>query len=378
MLKKMKDRFQLWITAKLFPLAVIAGARRSHMSHNSGVAGRGQLRIVDNPEFPEHAFFTPGREFPCRVRHAAVGWYDDAMLIVRSMTVKFADTLYRSPFDLEMNTGRITFFWNANSFLKFVMNREADRGNDYKKYYAEYHRGLLGARSGLRRLPDSVESLYYYSQTPYLWLAKDGTRYYAKFRGIPHDRRPETGIPDARDISTPDALHNQRVLKDGEPPSMTYSKDEFRERCENGDGLRYLLQMQLYQLEPGMSAEDDAQIANSNYEWDETKHPFLDLAQIHVTEAFDYPTSNNHYFWVGHVPPGVQIPEAKSVMDPHSLLYMRKRVWPAFYMRWLLTKIFGMPPEIRDEFRELRKDLKDSAFDLMPDQKGSEGKVKYS
>ncbi len=365
MFKRMIDRIVLWLIAKGFPWLVVLGARRSHMSHNSGVAGRGKLRIVENPEFPAHDFFQPGREFTIRVRHAAVGWYDDAMLIVRSMSVKFADTNYKSPFDLEMNTGRITFFWNAYSFLKFVSVREADRGDDYLKYYQRYHRGLLGARSGLRRLPDSVESLYYYSQTPYIWVSSDGTRYYVKFRGIPGDRRPESGMPDPRDISTPEALHDQRVLAGGEPPSMTYSKDEFRERCKNGDGLRYILQIQLHRIQAG---EDDAQILNSNYEWDEAEHPWMDLANIHATEAFDYAESNNHYFWVGHIPRGIQIPPAKSIHDPNSLLYMRKRVWPAFYMRWLLTKIFGLPPEIRAEFRNLRKDLNDPEFALMPDQ----------
>ena len=359
MLKRVMDRIQLWGLAKLFPLLVIAGARRSHMSHNSGVAGRGTLRIVDHPEFPAHEFFQPGREFVVRVRQAAVGWYDDAMLVVRSLTVKFADTNYKSPFDLEMNNGRITFFWNADSFMKFVSVRDAEDGNDYLKYYQRYERGVLGARSGLRRLPDSFANLYYYSQTPYIWQGVDGVRYYVKFRGIPHHRGPESGIPDPRDISTPRALMNQRVLANTEPPSMTYLKDEFRERCAKGEGLKYILQIQLHRIQP----DDDAKILNSNYEWDEAEHPWMDLAQLHVTEAFDYPTSNNHYFWVGHVPPGIEIPPATSIHDPNSLLYMRKRVWPAFYMRWLLTKIFGVPPEIRAHFRDRRKDLNDPAYD---------------
>lgn len=365
MFKKSKDLVVLWFIAKFFPLLVIVGARRSHMSHNSGVAGRGKLRIVDNPEFPAHEFFQPGRELTCRVRHAAVGWYDDAMLVVRSMAVKFADTNYKSPFDLEMNTGRITFFWNADSFLKFVSVREADRGDDYLKYYQKYQRGLLGARSGLRRLPTSCEMLHYYSQTPYVWVSTDGTRYYVKFRGIPGNRGAESGMPSPRDISTPEAVHDQRVLADGEPPSMTYIKDEFRQRCAEGDGLRYMLQIQLHRIQSG---EDDAMILNSNFEWDEADHPWMDLADVHVTEAFDYAESNNQYFWVGHVPKGIQIPAATSIQDPNSLLYMRKRVWPAFYMRWLLTKIFGLPPEIREKFRDLRKDLNHPAYDLTPDQ----------
>ena len=54
------------------------------MSHNNAIAGRGKVTIVDNPTFPPTDFFEPGKTFPCRLRHATIGYMDDAIKEVRS------------------------------------------------------------------------------------------------------------------------------------------------------------------------------------------------------------------------------------------------------------------------------------------------------
>ena len=88
----------------IFLVALGSGSRRRRMSHNNGAAGRGKVRIVDDPEFPETEFFEAGREFPCRLRHAAVAYWDDSMHVARSATLKFADTNFESPFYVQMNS----------------------------------------------------------------------------------------------------------------------------------------------------------------------------------------------------------------------------------------------------------------------------------
>lgn len=86
-MKKLWDRLLLWLAAWgfvagfLFWLALIA---RKRMSHNTGVTGRGHLRLFDKLTIPAHDFFKPGAEFPCRIRHASVSFWDDAMLDVRA------------------------------------------------------------------------------------------------------------------------------------------------------------------------------------------------------------------------------------------------------------------------------------------------------
>ena len=65
----------LAFTARMFAVGIaviLSFPKRYRMSHNNGIAGRGTVRIVDNPQFPEHDFFTPGKEFGVRVRHAVV------------------------------------------------------------------------------------------------------------------------------------------------------------------------------------------------------------------------------------------------------------------------------------------------------------------
>ena len=102
------ERAKLWLAARFFIVTVILWINvfRRRMSHNAGCAGRGKLRIVSDPKFPASDFFEPGREFPCRIRHGAAGYLDEAMSQVRSVSLKFADSSFKSPLDLQMNTGR--------------------------------------------------------------------------------------------------------------------------------------------------------------------------------------------------------------------------------------------------------------------------------
>ncbi|MCE2496076.1 MAG: hypothetical protein J4F31_05810 [Flavobacteriales bacterium] len=83
---------------------------RKRMSHDNGIAAGGKVTIVPNPKFPAHKFFAPGRVFPCRIRHASATFLDDAMNCIRSMSIKFSDHHFKSPFDIEMNTGEISLF----------------------------------------------------------------------------------------------------------------------------------------------------------------------------------------------------------------------------------------------------------------------------
>ena len=92
------ERMKLWFWAKFFILWVILAISvfRRRMSHNNAVGGRGKLRIVTDQKFPPSDFFEPGREFPCRIRHGAAGYMDDAMSQVRSGSLKFEHQIRKS------------------------------------------------------------------------------------------------------------------------------------------------------------------------------------------------------------------------------------------------------------------------------------------
>ena len=62
-------------------IALNSLANRQRMSHQNGIVARGRVRIVDGLAIPDTDFFRPGREFPCRLRHASVSFMDDAGML---------------------------------------------------------------------------------------------------------------------------------------------------------------------------------------------------------------------------------------------------------------------------------------------------------
>jgi arachidonate 5-lipoxygenase len=336
------NMFVLWFIAKVFGLvlALFLGLiARQRMSHNNGIAAEGFLDIVDNPEFPAHKFFKPGRRFPLRIRHATATFYDDAMSGIRSMSIKFSHEHFESPFDIEMNTGAASLFWSAASFLQFARLRKEKYGIEYPEYYRRYPEGLTGAQVALRRDPDSFHNLHYYCKTPFLFIADDGTRYYAKYRVKPSDNEPETGkIKDPSEWDT----CNQRILPH-ETRGRNYLKDEYIERVTT-KGARYRMQIQLLKASEG----EDPEIFNNMVAWDEKKYPWMDLAVLEVDCMLDWTDSNLTSFSLNNMPKTLGIIPAESIHDYNSLNYMRSHSEIARKARIFAYKLFGGPKEIPD------------------------------
>lgn len=339
---KKTDMFVLWFIAKVFGLmlALFMGLMsRQRMSHNNGIAAEGFLNIVDDPDFPEHQFFKPGRRFPLRIRHATATFYDDAMNGIRSMSIKFSHEHFDSPFDIEMNTGATSLFWSAASFLQFARLRKEKYGIEYPEYYRRYPEGLTGAQISLRRDPDSFHNLHYYCKTPFQFIADDGTRYYAKYRVKPFDDEPETGkIKDPSEWDT----CNQRILPH-ETRGRNFLKDEYIERVTT-KGAKYRMQIQLLKASEG----EDPEIFNNMVVWDEEKHPWMDLAVLEVDSMLDWTDSNLTSFSLNNMPDTLGIIPAESIHDYNSLNYMRSHSEIARKARIFAYKLFGGPKEIPD------------------------------
>ncbi|HUM45374.1 MAG TPA: hypothetical protein PLD84_00505 [Chitinophagales bacterium] len=337
------DKFTLWLTSRMFSLGlalVLAFPKRYRMSHNNGIAARGKVRIVDHPEFPPHDFFEPGKEFPCRLRHAMATFLDDAMNGIRSCSIKFSDHYWDSPFDLECNTGAINLFWSASSFLKFAALRKQDWGIEYQEYYRKYPEGLKGAEDALRRNPTSYTNLRYYGLTPFLFTGKDNVKRYAKYRVIPFEDIPESGINE--NPSEWDTC-NQRILPH-ETRGRNYLKDEYKERVER-EGAKYRLQIQTR-----IASDDDSpEIFNNQKPWDDNLFPWHNLAVIEITQVLDWNDSNLTSFSLNHMPKSLGIIPAKSIYDYNSLNYMRSHSEIARKARLFSYKIKGMPPPIPDD-----------------------------
>jgi len=340
---KVIDRIILWFTSWSFIILIALDmgiANRQRMSHNNGIAGRGKFTADPDPAIPPHHFFAKGKEYPCRVRHGSATFYDDAMQCIRSCSIKLADHDWNSPFDLELNTGEISLFWNVESFLKLAQLRKQKWGIEYEDYYKSYPLGKVAAIDNLRRNPTSFAELIYHNQTPLLWNSDDGVLGYAKYRVRPFEDIPESGLIAGRDEIEP---QNQRVIP-GEKRSRNYLKEEFEQRINERGSVKYKLQVQTRKAEPS----EDPMIFNSSVVWPEDEFPYRDLGVLEVTQALNWDESNLTTFSFKNLPAGLEIIPAKSIHDYNSLNYMRKKADFAKHARRWAYKVFGMPHEIPD------------------------------
>ena len=351
-LKAAWQRAELWFWGKFFILLIAlgAGTRRRRMSHNNGIAGRGTVRIVANPQFPATEFFEPGLVYPCRLRHGAAGFMDDTMGLVRSASLKFADSDFAGPLDVQMNTGNHCFFWTARSFLEFAFSRHPHDGMEYEEFYRKHAEGRLSAASSLIRPPSSFAQLYYHSHTPFAWRARDGKPRYVRFRLQPEDRGPMSAAPDpefviraAGDPGMARQLADQKAAPD-ETRNVNYLKNEWRDRVES-QGARYHLQIQLHEVSPA----DSDQVRNSLIPWNESTHPYLDLAEVEITEVLSPAESAYMAFEITNLPASMGILPARSLDDYNSLNYMRQQSIWAIRTRRFLTRRFGPVAPVPDD-----------------------------
>ncbi|MCB9232710.1 MAG: hypothetical protein H6581_13650 [Bacteroidia bacterium] len=339
-MKALWDRFIMWLYAVGWAMLIIFfwGKRGRRMSHHNGIVARGKARVVDHPEFPENDFFIPGREFNIRLRHAGASYADDAMLVIRGAALKFSDNNYKSPLDIEMNTGKFALFWSLSNFLTFVTNRNEKDGEEYESYYKVVPEGLPGSRESLRR-PNTYTQLYYYTKTCFHFNPKNGKKYYVKFRLTPGNKGTEDGIPTEEEL---EKLWIARILP-GETRSRNYLKDDFKARIAEGP-IRYWLQMQLHEASPA----DTQEIFNPAVYWTEDVHPWMDVCEVTVDSYLPYEEGEFFRSNIAHQPKFMGLIKAKNIHDYNSLNYMRAMSGPAKIMRIMVYKIFGVPKEYPD------------------------------
>ncbi len=307
------------------------------MSHDNGIAAIGKATIVGNQKFPKHEFFVPGKVFDCRIRHASATFLDDAMNCIRSMSIKFSKEEFKSPFDLEMNTGEISLFWSAWSFFKFAAMRKERYGVEYPEYYQKYPEGLKGAKLALRRNPDSFHDLRYYAKTPFQFTGTDQIKRYAKYRVIPYGDLEETGIIEHlcdRETS------NQRILPE-ENRGRNYLKREFQKRVRTQE-VKYRLQIQTRMAQD----DEDPEIFNNMVPWCEEIYPWHDLAILEMEKTLDWEGSTRTSFSLKNMPKTLGYIPATDIYDYNSLNYMRAHSEWARRMRMLSYKFRKFPKEI--------------------------------
>ena len=295
----------VWVTAVL---ALNSFVTRSRMSHENGIVTRGRLRIVDEPTFPRNEFFTPGTAFPCRMRFGAATWKDDAKMVIRGAGLKFADDRDSSPLDLLLNSGSLAdpsgarapssgscgARWPAAGRLDAVPRRATDG--------AGRRPGRHAARPDIGRL----------DRLPLAdMLRSDRSRRQRVLRAVPAVAAVVRAGWDA-DARRPHAPWFQNPLPD-ETRNRNYLKDEARARLSGGT-IEFTLQLQARRRPPG----PDPEWVTAQYLWDDTVHPWHDVAHIVLDEALDYAESMLTGFDLGHHPDCLPLPQG--ALDRRSAL----------------------------------------------------------
>ena len=314
--------------------------KKERMSHENGIATRGTLRIVDHPTFPDHDFFTPGRTFDIRLRHATVLYRDDAKLTVRGAAIKFADTRFESPYDLLMNSGRVGLFFDARTFMQFMRGTMAGRGKKWLPYLTSRPQAMFGGGDSVRRNPSSFAEVSYNTKTCYGFIARDTTRYYARYRLIPeHWDGEDSGMP-----SPFEREHSwlQNPLPD-ETRTRNYLKDELRHRLAQGE-VHYRLQIQVRVRPDG----PEPMWTTSEYRWNEDEVPWHELATVTLTEALPHEEAQRTWFSLANHPESLPVPLGTSIDDPHSLNNLRLASDAARKARLWSYKLRGMPGPFGD------------------------------
>ena len=340
-------RLQLRVVIVLVTLFVAANSLfgRKRMSHENGVAVRGTVRIVDEPPFPANEFFTAGRVFPARMRHASVLYKDDAMVEVRSASIKFADTRSESPFDMLMNNGRVGLFWSARTFVQFMRVSIAGKGKEFVSYLQENPQALWGGGDSSRRNPISFAEMSYFSQVCFGYTATNGDEYLCRYRLIPN---AWTGDGSEHDSGTlPKFWFDNNWLSNPFPDEQrtrNYLKDELRERLAAGHHVVMRMQIQLRRLPPS----GQPTWASAQYPWDEELTPWQDLAIVTETEALDATEAHLTCFDVNNHPASLAVPHGVSIDDPHSLNDLRRASTLAAKARLFSYRFRGIPKPFSD------------------------------
>ena len=229
------------------------------------------------------------------------------------------------------------------------MFRNTDHLVHYLPYHLKYADGRKSAAEASPHTPSSNATMYYFSQTPFDWKAKDGMPRYVRFRLIPGDRSPEEPTPNpewvAKVAADPDLAKiaaNQRAADD-ETRSVNYLKEEWMARIKAGP-IQHLVQIQWHDVR----ADDPDMIRNPLEPWDEATHPWEDLATVEITEPLSYDDQDYMAFEVTNLPPCMALLPAKSMQDYNSLNHMRKYAVWSIRARWFFTWLFGRPKEFTD------------------------------
>jgi hypothetical protein len=310
-------RAGLWACLGLLAVgfALRGRLRGGRATHTLGVGARGHLTLVDAPPLPPTAFFTPGRRFAVRARHATALRADEVERDFRGLALQLdGDALH-----LVMNTGHVQGFWSAASFLRGALGGAL--GEPGRRWYIRTQPPAFdNVLAGIRRAPASFARLSYYAALSFGLTDLDGGRHLVRFRVVPADgpeRGPEDGLSEGPDLAAP--WHEARAP--GEDRGPGWLRAEFQRRLRQGPAR--------YRLEVQVRPHTDAPAAHHiGLAWDEAVAPWALLGHLELTEPLPADEAEALRFRITHQPPCLHIPDATHASDPRSIGWVRRRMYP--------------------------------------------------
>ena len=254
--------------------ASVATRFQGRATHTYGIAARGEARIVTPLGFPENDFLKTGNSYAVILRHSCPGGRDNRARDGAATSLKFyegaADSAAQGFHDIMMNTGRTLFVRTARAFLTMVTTPNPERIEKLLKPSILYDEILAeGYRNG-----GSFSDFYYHSQICYELLDKSGIMSYLRYRLVNADRGPERGFYPRS--WRPNGITWYPPLED-DPRSDNYLRQDFAHRVRHF-GVDYLLQGQVRE-------GNDSEAVNCTCVWDPARYPWMDLAEIHLTDV---------------------------------------------------------------------------------------------
>lgn len=306
-------------TLKMLRLQMVRGTHSY-----TGVGAQGTATLLNNPDIPYNEFLSNHKMFRCSLRHARLVTKTDVEADIVSSAIKFVDENERTVLDLAMNTGKSSLFYNLITFIASSKVARKVYSPEYPKLLKElvYKFPLIFKLKldAIRRTPDSLHNLSFYSHVNQHYQSNDGATRYVRFRMIPTlDHQEDDGMV-AEKFQWVDWDFSRA---DDEYRSDTYLRDEFKARLAK-ETLTYYLQIQIHEWK----SSDKDEIFCASIPWDEATHPWHTVARLDFDEALTDEQAENLTFNPAHCPPSLGVIKAYSPEDYNSVNYARTILYP--------------------------------------------------
>lgn len=295
----------------------------SRYFHRIGAAGKGSLRLYDHlPGLPDHATFSPGKNYSIIIRHSnCLSSDDDARLDPRGAAIRIMDDEQKSPLlDLTLKTGNAFHARTIGDFATWLVCGAAAR-----EEHVKHSPHIRDAMWGSLRKADSYAELHYYSNISRLFRFRDGQEMYVKFKLRPFDVKftEENGKVEPTGVLPPETGAIPRDEDDKRP--LRFLADDFQRRVNSPGGVRYILQLQ---IRPVPDDEMTREIAlDCSRPWDSTEFPHIDVGEISIDQVLTKEESEKLEFNPFLRCPEVDVIRASSCTQSASMDHGRSLVY---------------------------------------------------